>query len=257
MELIRLQQAFKAHILEQGDDIVAAIAGGGKLTAEDRLSIYVHAYKARLTEALATDYKAIKGLLGDDEFERMASLYIDAWPSRHYSLRWFGQHLSEFLENTLDESQGFLAELARLEWTFINSFDASDHPQVGEAEVAAVPPADWPGLRLSLSPSASCESFHWNVLELWRMGREQGGKVEPTRLSEPGCILIWRQALKTRYRSLRPAEASCLLSAMQGGNFSDLCAQLTGFYPEAEVALAAASLLKTWLNQGLVSALRY
>ncbi len=257
MELPRLQRAFKAHILGQGDDIVPAIVDQGRLSAEERLSIYVHAYKARLTEALGTDYKAIKGLLGDDEFARMASMYIDAWPSRHYSLRWFGQHLSEFLSDTLDESQGFLAELARLEWTFVNSFDAADHPTVSEADVAAIPATDWPRLQLTLSPSTSCESYSWNVLELWKMGREEVGEVVPTRLDEPGSILIWRQALKTRYRSLGQAEATGLLCAMQGGDFSTLCLELAGFYPEQEVAMAAASLLKTWINEGLVSGLTY
>ena len=257
MELVRLQQAFKAHILAQGDEIVPEISGDGKLTAEDRLSIYVYAYKARLTETLGTDYKAIKGLLGDDEFERMASLYIDAWPSQHYSLRWFGQHLAGFLEETLDESQGFLAELARLEWAFVMSFDAADQAVVSEAEVAAIPPEDWPGLRLSLSPSVNCGRYSWNVLDLWKLGREQGDAVEPVQLAEPGSILVWRQNLKTRYRSLQPAEAGCLQVAMQGGDFSELCAQLTAFYPQEEVALAAASLLKTWINEGLVSGLTY
>ncbi len=257
MELARLQQAFKAHILGQGDAIVAAIVDSGRLSAEDRLSIYVHAYKARLGEALGTDYKAIKGLLGDDEFERMASLYIDAWPSRHYSLRWFGRHLAEFLEDTLDESQGFLVELARLEWAFVMSFDAADRGTVSEAEVAAIPPQDWPGLRLSLSPSASCGSYAWNVLELWKLGRDQGEAAAPVRLQTPRSILIWRQQLRTRYRSLEPAEAAALRVAMQGGDFSEICARLTAFHAQAEVALAAATLLKTWIGDGLVSGLHY
>jgi len=257
MELVRLQQAFKAHILAQGDAIVPAIVDSGELSARDRLSIYVYGYKARLGEALGTDYKAIKGLLGDDEFERMASMYIDAWPSRHYSLRWFGQHLAEFLEDTLDESQGFLVELARLEWAFVMSFDAADHAVVSEAEVAAIPPGDWPGLRLSLSPSLNCGRYSWNVLELWKLGRDEGDTVEPIRLEAPASILIWRQALKTRYRSLQPAEAAGLLCVMQGGDFSDLCTELAGFHAEPEVALAAASLLKTWINEGLVSGLEY
>jgi len=61
-----------------------------------RIAIYANAYHARFVEALAADYSALKTYLGDDEFEQLINAYIEAYPSQYFSMRYVGQHLSDF-----------------------------------------------------------------------------------------------------------------------------------------------------------------
>ncbi len=67
------------------------------LSAQERLNIYREMYLPRMEEALAIDYPALKHFLGREEFMRVVARYVDAYPSRSYTLNRLGDHLPEFL----------------------------------------------------------------------------------------------------------------------------------------------------------------
>ena len=65
--------------------------------------------------------------------------------------------------------------------------------------------------------------------------------------------LIWRDDLITRFRSLAADEQQALACLREGGSFDDICELLTAFHASDEVPLYAATYLKTWLSQGLLT----
>ena len=93
-----LQNVFKAHLMQGNNAIADHIVSTRGLANNVRLAIYRNAYYARLTEALQQDYEAIHVLLGDEEFEKLCRHYIDTYPSRSPSLRWFGQYMHDFVD---------------------------------------------------------------------------------------------------------------------------------------------------------------
>jgi hypothetical protein len=120
------------------------------LRPEERLAIYHDMYLLRMEEALESDYPALKHLLGDDGFSELVKGYVQAHPSRSYSLNFLGRHLPDYVREAPGvRRRGFAHDLARLEQAVAEVFDAPEEPALRAEEIAAVPEAAWEGARLA------------------------------------------------------------------------------------------------------------
>jgi hypothetical protein len=223
-----------------------------------RLATYRNAYYGRLAEALATDFPTVKTILGDEKFSRLCHDYIDTYPSTQYSLRWFGNHFADFIhQHAFNQQQIFLAELAKLEWTFISAFDAADVNPLPVTRVIDIPSETWPDIRIGLHPSVHYFNYHWNIVDIWHAVQEQDPIPQAAPLSNTSTCVIWRQALSTRYRILDEFEGSALHAAAQGASFAQICETLAELTDDEEtdfnhLAMLSASLLKTWLSEDMI-----
>ena len=256
MRLNDWQREVEAYLLGRdptaGPALLASLRGSPALSAEQGLAIYHHAYRARLLEALRGDYPAVHGWLGDAEFDALAGAYVDAQPSRHFSLRWLGGELADFIDaHLVPEQAAPLAELARLEWAFGLAFDAAEGEPLGLEQMAGLPAEEWPGLQVRLRPSVQWQRCRYNSLALWRAHKEQDEFPGSQALQQAHVCLIWRHGLISHYRSLEPGEAVALHGmAVAGWNFAELCVQLSELGDNAP--LQAASWLRQWLSDGLL-----
>ena len=85
---------------EAGDPGVEAgtlIVGDVRASADERLRVYAHMYRARIVEALESQFPRLAKMLGPDAFAELASAYITDEPSRHPSLRYVGERLPAWL----------------------------------------------------------------------------------------------------------------------------------------------------------------
>ena len=97
--LRKLQQEFLGYLLDDAAvGIVERIESTPRRSAEQRMAFYGKAYTLRLKEALTTDYEQLHSYLGDELFDTLMQQYIDSYPSHHTSLRYFGQHMVEMVE---------------------------------------------------------------------------------------------------------------------------------------------------------------
>jgi len=252
MDLKQLQQNFKQHIFDQDSNIVRHIVSDA-LSGDFRLGIYANAYVSRLTEALESDYPVLRAMIGEMAFYDLCRAYIQQHPSIYTSLRWFGKDLPGFLKSS-DEL--FPVEMAGFEWALVDAFNAADQSSVTEGDMAQVPPEKWPELKFEFHPSVRSIQYQWNILPIWQAHKENRSFPAAEKLPESATCLVWRQELKTLFRTLESAEADIFHAAQQGANFAELCEQLAlnSEYPE-EVALRAVGYLKTWLSQGLIAGL--
>lgn len=169
-----LQSAFKRHLFTGDGSIVEHIVSMENANNEQRMNTYTNAYYGRLVETLAGDYPAVQALLGEEAFTVLCHDYIQAHPSTHYSLRWFGQHMPAFLAGAEGSRElPFLTELASLEWTFINAFDAANSDVLDESAVTTIAPEAWPVISIEFHPSVHLVDYHWNILDLWRTVRDE------------------------------------------------------------------------------------
>lgn len=256
MRLNEWQREVEAYLLgadaTPNPTLRASLLGSAALGAEQGLAIYHSAYRARLLEALRGDYTAVHGWLGDEEFDALASAYIDAHPSRHYSLRWLGAELANFIDGYLVPEQALpLSELARLEWAFTLAFDTPDAAPMTLAQMAELPAEAWPSLQVDCVPSVQWQPCRYNSLAIWKAIKEQSEFPGSQALEQEELCLIWRDGLVSRYRSLNSGEAAALRGmALQGWNFAELCAQLSEYGDHAP--LQAATWLRQWLSDGLL-----
>jgi len=252
-----LQADFQTYIL--GDD--AAMAGKVRATskadAATLLAVYRDGYTLRLLEALETNFSTLKQVLGDDDFDAMGRGYIAVHPSRHFSIRWFGDKLADYLASTSPWSgTPALGELARLEWALAGAFDSADATPIAIDEVAAIAPERWPDLRVAFHPSLQVIDFAWTVPELWNAMNAGEDAGAPEQRETPVPFAVWRfdqgEERQNFFRSLDPAEAWMLVEARQGASFGALCEGLCQFVAPDQAGAQAAGYLRGWIEQGLV-----
>lgn len=253
--LSRLQHEFQARVLTpDAADAPAWVSAGGRAAPATQLGVYCHAYRARLQEVLAKDFPAINLAMGDDDFYDLVDKYIQVHPSSFFSLRDFGEQFAGYIaQQSIHHEQSWLAELAEFEWTLCDAFDAADAPLVTEQEIAGIAPERWPQLRFAVHPSLRCLKVNWNIPEIWKVLKSDNPhEVKLIPVAATGW-LIWRNDLITRFRSLAEDEQAALACLCREGSFDDICQVLADFHAIEHVPLHAATYLKTWLHQGLLT----
>jgi len=221
--------------------------------AQQRIGVYQDAYHLRLTEALASNYPAVALYLGETDFSVFAQAYTAAHPSRHASIRWFGDSLGAFLHSQSPwSSNPVLHELARFEWALRNTVDAADRPVLTFDALRALPAESWPELLLTLQPAATILPLDWNTPGFWSALVEH--QTLPERQYCPQHWLVYRrQDYMAMWRSAEDEEARLLRLISEGINFGDLCEAMAGHAADPETIPAnAAALLQQWVDAGLL-----
>jgi hypothetical protein len=244
--LAELQRVFQRHVLAGDAAIVRIVNSTPAVPATTRLAVYSNAYRIRLAEALGANMPRLKELLGDEQFGLVAAEYVDAHPSQFASIRWFGDRLAPFLERSYP-TQPWLAELAHWEWALAASFDAPDATAADVECLASVAPGDWAGLQLQFHPSVQYLELATNAQALFKALADEQSPPQPAMLASPQPWLLWRQDLKTQYRSLEPDEAAAVRIMRAGGMFGAMCEALCEWHDGDEVPLVAAGMLKRWI----------
>lgn len=252
--LAELQRGMQAHVLREDATALDAVAASADAGAGRRLGVYAHAYRARLLGVLRNDFPGLRALAGEDDFERLALAYVQATPSTHFNVRWYGARLPAFArERAPWSTRAELAEMAELEWKLGLAFDAADQASVEFAALAALAPADWPALRLGLDASLQRARLTRNVDAIRRaVDREEAAPALETLAAAQGWA-TWRREWIVRHRRLEDDEAAALDAVAQGATFADLCAQLCRWHAAEDVAARAATLLRRWVEDGWIA----
>ena len=256
-DLRRLQGDFLDALLRGRGSFQERIVSAGRLDPEQRLGIYSNAYRARLIDALSDAYPSLHTLLGDEGFRKLGMAYIDAWPSHHFSIRWFGDRLSAYLAGSADYADvPVLAEMAAFEWALRGAFDAADTPTISRDDLQRIAPEDWAGLSFRLHPSVRRLDLSWSVPQLWKAIDQDGPPIKPEKNDYPIGWAIWRRDLQTFFRSLEVDEAWALDAVGEGHSFGDICAGLTEWVDEFNAPRRAAEFLGRWVDEALISEAR-
>ena len=248
MSVLATTQAAMHGWLLHGTPGIAAQVQGPRV--EHRLRIHADAYRLRLLEVLGNDFPATEALLGEDRFETVALGYLHAHPSTHPSLRHFGQHFADWLQQHAKQPHG-LHELARFEWTQGEVFDAADADTLTLDVIASRPADAWPSLRLHLQPSLRMVALACNAPALVE-AHAHGLPLPALRGMPDAEWLLWRTDGDVHWRRLDIDEAALLRALAAGECFGELCERATDFHAH-DGPLRAASLLKRWLADGLLA----
>lgn len=231
----------------------APVQGDRIADARSRLAVYQHGYRARLRDALKNEFAGLR-CLAAHRFERLLDSYIDAHPSTHYNIRWYGAGVAGHLQATCPERPQW-ADMARLDWAISTAFDAADEPSIGMAELAAIPPADW--AHLCLVPQANLQvlGVAHNLEAFRRAADRDAPRPHLRRYARPRRILIWRHAMSVHYRRLDEDEWTVLAAARRGEPFAKLCAALAERHGHVAAMHRMVSVLQTWAAAGLLCSL--
>jgi len=215
--LERLQRGFVRSVTFAADPaFVAAVAGGGRLSAAEAVDVYRSGYPVRLTELLGETYEACWRVLGDEDFFAVARAYIARTPSRSHNLSDYGASFPEFLEASAasllpDSEIPFLADLARLEWAYKELFHARAHEGLEPAALAA---AAGPGSVLRLGAAVALLALGHSVHGIWRRDRADDAPLKASDWGGAQRLLLYKRGANPIFVRELSAPEHAALSAL-------------------------------------------
>lgn len=252
-----IQQEMLSWLQHRDEAIKSHVGGTTKVPAETRLNIYANAYRFRLIEALQDTFPALHTLLGDEEMFKLGNAYIDAWPSKHFSIRYFGHQLAHFLDQAESyKAQPVLAEMAHFEWLLRDAFDAADTQSMKLEELQAIEAPFWPDLKFTFHPSLQRLDLNYNTPQLWQAIDSGQPPIEIEKNDYPLPWCIWRKDLRTLYRSLPVDEAWAMDALRENRTFAAICTGVCEWVDEQHAASRVAGFIQTWSKEGLISGTR-
>jgi hypothetical protein len=256
--LASLQGDFQQYLLEGSSSAVEPhVVGTARVPVATRLAIYGDGYVSRLLEALEANFPVLGELLGEDDFQTLGTAYVRSYPSPFFSIRYYGNALADFLASDPQyASAPVLAELARWEWAMTEVFDAADADPILVEDLARIAPDEWAQLRFDWHSSVRRLALVWNAPQIWKAVSEHTEPPEFTLRTDPMEWLLWRQDLRTYFRSLSDEEVAALEAGRAGQSFGELCALLSASLGEEQAPAKAAGFLRNWVESGLITAVR-
>ncbi len=198
------------------------IAGNARLGPTDQLEIYREQFWLRHVGALEEDFATILRLLGHDAFHVLAERYLDAYPPTSFSLRDLGAHLADFVAREAPyRDDPLLADCARIEWAFVEAFDAPDAAPIGPEVIASMPEDAWPDARLELHPGLQRVALG-HPAHRYRAAIKAG--EEPSRPApEAVCVAVYRGPETLQYVEVEPLAFDLLERLSRGEALGEAC----------------------------------
>src|ERR1700754_3899905 len=125
--------------VSNANEATTYIKPNDRLSSFERLEIYNRQYWFRLFSSFEEDFPGLKAIVGTRRFEKLMRAYLEAHPSRSFTLRNLGSSLVPWLrehpEYTEPKTQSAIA-MAALEWADIEAFDNEQRTPLTAAEIA-------------------------------------------------------------------------------------------------------------------------
>lgn len=207
------------------------IAPNSRLTAFERLEIYNRQYWYRVLGALAEDFPALRALVGEKRFEALSIAYLTEHPSRSFTLRNLGSKLPEWLAAHPEQTgrrHRLALDLARMEWAFVEAFDAAEWQPLTQREIARLQGDS----RLALQPFLRLLALSYPaddlVLELHKREKRQTSEAgvaheeSDARAAVPMVrqratwLAVHRVDLSVYYRRIAREEFQTLVALREG-----------------------------------------
>jgi hypothetical protein len=147
-----------------------------RLTSLERIQIYNRQYWFRLIDCLYEDYPGLQAAIGQRKFSRLVREYLDANPSRSFTLRNLGSRLEQFV---IDHPQftaprtDLAIELARFEWAQVVAFDGPARPALSVDELLGIDPER---LTLAVQPYITLLELNW-PLDDWSIALKKSQRA--------------------------------------------------------------------------------
>ena len=123
------------------DEAARFIKPNRRLTSFERLEIYNRQYWFRVLSALADDFPGLEAVVGKRQFEKLSRAYLEANPSRSFTLRNLGSKLKSWLRANPEwagKRHALALDVVRLEWAYVEAFDNGQEPALSLADLTGL-----------------------------------------------------------------------------------------------------------------------
>jgi hypothetical protein len=207
-QLAERQRGFAAALLDAAAETPPGLVGPDGVPSPRRFAVYRNNVVVGLCDSLKGTFPAVCRIVGEEFFLAMARAYVVTDPPRSAMLLEYGGGFPDFVER-FPPAAGlpYLADVARIESAWKESFHSAEAAPLPAAALAALPEERVAELRLRLHPSLRLVTSHYPALTIWRMNVD-GGVPKPVDLASGGedCLVV-RPAAQVMVHSVPPGGA--------------------------------------------------
>lgn len=224
------------------------VRGDERLGAVDRLDLYANMYFFRILDVLRDDYARLVQVVGDAPFHNLITDYLLACPPHSWTLRNAGDRLAAFVaQHPSGQKRPWLSDLARLERSRLEVFDAAEAEVLTMERVRAMRPEAYAALLVRTIPAHARIDVDYEIEPIWKV---PDADATPRLHRHP--VWIWRQETMVFHRPMTDVEAQLYPELSRGVRFDALCETIDAAWPERDAATQAFELLARLVEEGLL-----
>jgi len=213
---------FCRALLDPAAATPAGLTGPDGRTAPKRFNVYRNNVIVSLCDALAQSFLAVGALLGEDYFRALARAFVLEHPPESPVLLWYGGEFAEFIENFPPlGAYPYLADVARLEWAWLQSYHAADAAPLDPGALGALAPEAVGEVRFGLHPATRMITSPWAIWDLVRLNRFAPDPQEALDPARAQSVLVSRPELDVNVLLLRPGGDVFLGALMRGAGLGE------------------------------------
>jgi hypothetical protein len=243
------------QLAAQVDALVVPSARG--MSPTERLEVYRDQFWIRHLRNLADDFPTLAWALGGAAaFTDLAGEFLRACPPRTWDLQRLGASMPAFVADHPRLGGDVTArDAARLDWAFMDIFDAPDAAPFDPRVLASTPEDAWPGARVQLHPAVRLLALGSPLLGV-RDALKSEASAQPDRPAPAATpVVVWRDAACfPRSVAIEAAPFALLLRLSRGEALGAACeAVALESGPDAAVADHVGAWFQDWVQRGWLS----
>jgi hypothetical protein len=233
------QTAFNAALLDPGAERPHGLSDSKGNPAGKRFDVYRNNVTVSLREALETGFPATARLLGEQNFNAIATGYLRANPPSSPLMMLYGGGFPRYISAVPALAKlAYLRDVARLEYALRQSYHAEDVPAFDPDRLASFPPELLNNARLQFAPATQV------VLSQWPIHAIRAKALGETTDNPPGVAqptLVTRPEFDPILTPLPTDQADLLASLIAGKTL----AEASTLHPTADLGQLLGTLLAT------------
>lgn len=236
-------------------ETVKLVSRGIRLSPVEQVAIYREQFWLRHIGAMKEDFVTIDHLLGEEGFRAVCERYFAVHPPRSFTLRDLGDRFADFVKRTEPwASDPLVHACARLEWAFVEAFDAPDAPPLDSRSLADAPEDAWGRARITLHPSVQRVALSHPAQLYRRDVRDEKNPERPAAV--PTYVVVYRGPEKLMYIDLEPLAFQLLERLGCGEPLAGACeraAVAAGVVDSSELESKVGAWFQSWAAYGWIS----
>lgn len=234
------QTVFHDALLDSNRAVPDGLSDGQGRPAGRRFSVYRNNVASSLTDALEVSFPAIAKLVGEENFKKVAGVFLRQHPPQTPVLMMYGKEFPAFFEGFEPLKHiGYLPDVARLEQAIRESYHAADAAQADASILETLSPEALSSARFSLSPATQVIRSKWPIHAIWAFNMENGPKPEPGAQ----CVLITRSEFDPDPNPITSGTAEFIEALNGGATLSFANDRALSAEPDFDLSQALALLL--------------
>jgi len=237
--------------LEDAGLAPSTVIAADDATARVRLGAYTGGYPARIEEALAETFPALRHVLGVSSFHALMHRYLPHVPAGIYNLNDAGDALPDYLSRDPIAADVPLAvDLARLELAVQGAFHATLGPAFDSAQLGGWTLDDWDAAVVRFQPGVALVRSPWPIHDVWQARTQPRESIDIVVEGRPQSVLAYRAGASLLVTVIDEREAGVFASLLAG---ETLGATMGALAADGGTTDAVAQWLAGWVGRGLVA----